>query len=168
MNQQGDYNNPDPAMRGSANPSFESTRGTQAWERPQMERDVASGSVAHLLRQLTTEVTSLFSKEVSLARAEVRENVHELKAGIIGLVMGGVVLLAGAIILLWAAVYGLSNFMDLWLAALIVGGIVSVIGMSMVSAAKSKLGPDVLKTHRTANSLKEDRAVMMNAVKGGR
>jgi hypothetical protein len=128
----------------------------------------ASSSVPHLLRQLTSEVTTLFSKEVSLARAEARETVGEVKTGIVALLSGSGVLLPGLIVLLMAAVYGLANFMDLWLAALIVGGAVTVVGMSMVAAGKHKLGADSIKPDRTAHSLRKDRDTFRHAVKGGR
>jgi uncharacterized BrkB/YihY/UPF0761 family membrane protein len=142
----------------------------EAWDRTQPEREsehVSSGSVPHLLRQLTGEVTTLFVKEVSLARAEVRETVGGIKAGMVSLLSGGIVLHAGFIILLLAAVYGLANYIELWLSALIVGAVVSVIGFSMVSAGKKKLDADTLKPERTVNSLKEDRDAMKSAVKGG-
>lgn len=147
------------------NPNSEYRKTPESWERPQ--EPAASGSVPHLLRLLTSEVTTLFSKEVSLARAEVREAVNGVKTGLVSMVTGGVVLLAGLIILLWSAVYGLANFMDLWLAALIVGGVVALIGFSMVNAGKHKLDADALKPRRTVESIKEDRAVFKHAVKGG-
>ncbi len=128
---------------------------------------VPSGSVPHLLRQLMSEVTILFSKEVSLARAELRENVGGMKTGLIALMSGSIVLLAGVIVLLMAGVYGLATIIDLWLAALIVGGAVTVLGLIMVASGKSKLNGDPLKLRRTAESLREDRQALRYAVKGG-
>jgi hypothetical protein len=151
-----------------ANGEFRNT--SEPWDRAQTTRDsehVSSGTVPHLLRQLTGEVTSLFAKEVSLARAEVRETATGIKTGIVAMTSGSIVLLAGVIVLLMAAVYGLANFMELWLAAFIVGGVVSVIGFVMVSAGKRKLDADALKPQRTVNSIREDREFVKDAVKGG-
>ena len=78
-------------------------------------------SVMGLLRQLTHEVPSLFTKELALAKAEFQASLNSLKAGIAGVAGGAMVLLAGFIILLMAVVYGLSTMMAPWLAALIVG-----------------------------------------------
>jgi hypothetical protein len=142
---------------------------SESWDRAQPESEhVNSGSVPHLLRQLTGEVTGLFIKEVSLARAEVRETVSGIKTGLVSLTMGSIVLLAGVIVLLMAAVYGLSNVMELWLSALIVGGVVTLIGLMMVAAGKRKLDADALKPHRTVNAMKEDRDAVKDAVKGGK
>jgi hypothetical protein len=144
----------------------------EPWETAQQDLGArpanGSTSVPHLLRQLTSEVTTLFSKEISLARAEVRESVQGIKTGIIALVSGSIVLLAGVIVLLMAAVYGLATTMDLWLAALIVGGVVSIAGLVMVASGKNKLDADALKPDRTAHSLRQDRAAMKAAVAGGR
>ncbi|MEY4643124.1 MAG: hypothetical protein RLZZ227_3118 [Pseudomonadota bacterium] len=146
-------------------------RNSQPWDPDQPTRDnehVSSGTVPHLLRQLTGEVTSLFTKEVSLARAELRETVSGIKTGLVSLTSGSIVLLAGVIVLLMAAVYGLAEVMALWLAALIVGGVVSAIGLSMVAVGKRKLDADVLKPQRSIDAVKEDRAAMKAAVTGGR
>ncbi len=48
-----------------------------------------------LLRQLTREVPSLFTKELALAKAELLASLTTLKAGIAGVAGGAIVLLAG-------------------------------------------------------------------------
>lgn len=144
----------------------------EAWGAAEAERErerqqAASVSVPHLLRLLTSEVTTLFSKEISLARAEARESIHEAKAGIVALLGGSVVLLAGLIVLLMAAVYGLATRMELWMAAAIVGGAVTLLGLIMVASGKSKLSADELRPDRTVRALRQDRATMRAAVAGG-
>jgi hypothetical protein len=119
-------------------------------------------SVSHLLRQLSREVTDLFSKEAALARAELRESVHDAKVGLVGMTTGGIVLLAGIIVLCMAAVYGIATVMEIWLAALIVGGAVTVIGLIMFAGGKSKLSSENLRPQHTLGAVKEDR----NALKG--
>ena len=65
-------------------------------------------SVGGLLRQLTREVPSLFTKELALAKAELSESLRATKAGAASVATGGAVLLAGFIVLLMSAVYFLS------------------------------------------------------------
>lgn len=124
------------------------------------ERD--SGSITGLLRQLTHEVTSLFTKEVALAKAEASESLHNAKAGVAAVATGGAVLMAGLIILLLAAVYGLSTVVAPWLAALIVGGVVVVIGLVMVQAGKKKLEARAMRPDRTIHTMQKDK----DALKG--
>lgn len=114
-------------------------------------------SIGGLLRQLTREVPSLFTKELALAKVELSESLQATKAGAASVATGGAVLLAGFFILLMSAVYFLSTMMEPWLAALIVGVVVVVIGMIMVSAGKKKFEASSLKPDRTIHSLQKDK-----------
>lgn len=114
-------------------------------------------SVGGLLRQLTREVPALFTKELALAKAELGESLRATKAGVASVATGGAVLLAGFIVLLFAGVYGLATMMPAWLAALIVGGIVVIIGMAMVAAGKKKFEASSFKPDRTIHSLNKDK-----------
>lgn len=110
-----------------------------------------------LLRSLAHEVPLLLSKEVALAKCEMQENLKSAKAGAISMATGGAVLQAGFIILLLSAVYALSDIVDPWLAALIVGGAVVVVGLVMVMAGKKQVEADSLRPDRTMDSLHKDR-----------
>jgi len=113
-------------------------------------------SVGALLRQLARDVPDLVVKELALARAEIGENLRHTKAGIVSMAGGGAVLLAGLVVLLMSAVYGLSLVLAPWLSALIVGGVVTLIGIGMVAGGKQKLEPHSLKPDRTLHQLHED------------
>ncbi|MBB3101717.1 phage holin family protein [Azomonas macrocytogenes] len=114
-------------------------------------------SVTGLLRQLTREVPMLFTKELALLKAEFSESLQATKAGLASVAVGGAVALAGFIVVLMAAVYGLSLVMQPWLAALIVGAVVTVIGLSMVSAGKKKFEASSLRPSHTMNTLHKDK-----------
>ncbi|MEL7558184.1 phage holin family protein [Stutzerimonas chloritidismutans] len=119
-------------------------------------------SVGGLLRQLTHEVPSLITKELALAKAEMSESIRATKAGAGSVATGGAVLLGGFIVLLMSAVFALSNVVEPWLAALIVGAVVVVIGMIMVSSGKKKFQASSFKPERTIHSVNKDK----EAVKG--
>jgi len=112
--------------------------------RPLGQTDDAS--VVGLLRQLSREVPALFTKELALAKAELQNSLSTLKAGIGAVAGGAIVFLAGFIILLMSAVYGLSMFMAPWLAALIVGVVVMVIGFVMLQSGKKTIRAVSLQT----------------------
>jgi hypothetical protein len=138
-----------------------STTTTTHTDQPTM-RSETDTSVGGLLRQLTHEVPSLITKELALAKAEISESIRATKAGAASVATGGAVLLGGFIVLLMSAVYGLSNIMEPWLAALIVGVVVVVVGMVMVSAGKKKFEATSFKPERTIHSMNKDK----EAVKG--
>jgi xanthine/uracil permease len=121
-------------------------------------------SVVGLLRQLTREVPSLFTKELALAKAELLSSLTTLKAGIAGVAGGAIVLLAGFIILLMSVVYGLSMVMAPWLAALIVGVVVMIIGFAMLQSGKKQFEPSHLKPDRTLDALNKDQEALRRRV----
>jgi drug/metabolite transporter (DMT)-like permease len=117
-------------------------------------------SAVRLLRRLVDEFTVLFRKEIALAKAEVAQGFSQVKAGAISMASGGAVLFAGFLVLLAAAVLGLSNVMPDWLAALIVGAVVSIIGFVLINSGKNKLDPAVLKPERTQHALQKDKEMV--------
>jgi hypothetical protein len=50
----------------------------------------------------------------------------------------------------------LCNVVDPWLAALIVGGVVTLIGVVMLMTGSKKLEPRAVAPRRTAESLRKD------------
>ncbi|WP_332767215.1 phage holin family protein [Pseudomonas koreensis] len=126
--------------------------------RPTANHDDAS--VTGLLRQLSREVPALFTKELALAKAEFQSSLNTLKAGVAAVAGGAIVLLAGLIILLMSAVYGLSMFMAPWLAALIVGVVVMIIGFVMVQSGKKQFEPSHFKPDRTLDALNKDQEAL--------
>lgn len=131
-------------------------RKTTTTTEPGMRTDNDS-SVGGLLRQLTNEVPSLITKELALAKAELSESIRATKAGAASVATGGAVLLGGFIVLLMSAVYALSEVVEPWLAALIVGAVVVVIGLIMVSSGKKKFEASSFKPERTIDSVNKDK-----------
>lgn len=116
-----------------------------------------SRSAGDLLRQLLGDVTTLFRKELALAASEVSHSVDEAKHGAQSMITGGAVLYAGALFLLAAATLWLATFMSSWLAALVVGAVVTVIGAFMVGAGKKRMSARTFTPERTIASLRKDK-----------
>lgn len=114
-------------------------------------------SVAGLIRQLSNEISTLFSKEVELAKSEVSESIDDAKSGAIGMASGGAVLYAGILFLLLAGTTGLATVMAFWVAALIVGAVVTIIGAVMVLSGRKKVKPSSFIPERTIHSMHKDR-----------
>jgi hypothetical protein len=113
-------------------------------------------SVGGLLRQLAREIPLLFTKELALAKAEMRENLRATRAGVAAVATGGAVMLAGLVVLLMAGVYGLGTVLPAWLSALIVGAAALLVGWIMVVAGKKQFEPASLKPDHTLHSLHKD------------
>ncbi|MCI8209817.1 hypothetical protein AUC61_09740 [Pseudomonas sp. S25] len=121
-------------------------------------------SALDLIRQLAHEVPALLSKELALAKAEVRESVQAAKAGVAAVGGGAVVMFAGLVIVLLAAVYALANIMQPWLAALIVGVVAMVIGFIMIQSGKKQFDASNMTPERTVSSLQKDKDAIQRKV----
>ena len=117
-------------------------------------------SVTSLIKELANDVTSLFTKEVALTKAEISQSMSDIQTGARGVLSGGALLQAGFLFLLLAGVLGLAEVMELWLAALIVGAVVMLIGFVMMQSGKKKLEASSLKPQHTINSLHKDQTTI--------
>jgi Putative Actinobacterial Holin-X, holin superfamily III len=119
-----------------------------------------SQSAFGLLRRLTDELATLLRQELALATAEISRSMRVMLAGTASLAVGGAVLFTGILAMLAAAVLGLATVLHPWLAALVIGAAVAVIGIILVSAGIRSLDPSSLKPSRTTESLRRDRDVI--------
>lgn len=116
-------------------------------------------SLTGLLSDLWRESLALVRCETELAKAELARKVDEARTGLAALAMGGAVCFACFMVLLWAAVTALREAMPdrpLWMAPLIVGAVVLVIGLLMLAQGRNRLKADKLTPARTAASLRRD------------
>jgi hypothetical protein len=137
--------------------------GTRSMDPPMANPDRGQ-SVPGLIKSLADDVTRLFAQEIALAKVEVSSAVSDIKAGVLSLAIGLGVLFAGFIVLLGAAVAALALVMDTWLAALIVGGVVALIGLMLLLKAKKSLNPESMVPNRTIESLKKDEEMVKRTV----
>ena len=129
-----------------------------------MNHDRTDKSLPTLFADLTRDIVDLLRKEVALGRAELAQKVSHAQSGVSSVAIGAAIAMAGTVILLLAAVNGLAMVLppDLapWLAPLIVGGVVVLIGYLMLKSGQSNLKAENLVPQRTLNSLRADGAVV--------
>lgn len=119
-------------------------------------------STSDLVGDLLSEVTTLFRKEIQLARTEMSEKVSQAIAGVGSIVVGAVLLMASLVILLQAAVGALERYADIqtpW-AELIVAGLVLLIGFIMLRMGLSSLSLSRLAPSKTVDQIQRDAAVV--------
>jgi hypothetical protein len=128
---------------------------------PPSNGDRESQSALGLLRRLTDELSTLLRQELALAAAEISRSMRVMLAGTASVAVGGAVLFTGVLALLAAAVLGLATVLQPWLAALVIGVAVAIIGIVLVSVGIRSLDPSTLKPSRTAESLRRDKDVII-------
>ncbi|HEY0832738.1 MAG TPA: phage holin family protein [Azospirillum sp.] len=119
---------------------------------PRQERPIA-GLFADLFRETAT----LIRTEIELAKTELSAKAGEAAGGAVFIAAGGLVAFLGAIFLLAAATLALAQVVAPWLAALIVGGVVTAIGVVLMLMGRNRLKPRNLQPERTLETLREDK-----------
>jgi hypothetical protein len=131
---------------------------------PEAEREYQS--IPALLRHLTDELLTLFRQEMALATAEISQALTKLASGVASVAAGAAVLYAGFLTLIAAAVLGLAQTMKPWLAGVVVGAVVTLIGIVLFFAGRKTMDAGNLKPRRTVESLREDKEVVKDALTG--
>lgn len=122
-------------------------------------------SIMDLVRSLADDTRTLFRQEVALVRAEMSEKMEVYQRSMVSLVIGAVFLLAAVLIVLWAVNMGVtalfSNFVDpaiaVWLAPLVLGIIVALIGYAMLKGATSRMKAEGVVPEQTLETLRDDK-----------
>jgi xanthine/uracil permease len=122
-----------------------------------MATNLETRSVGELLRDLANDVTALIRQEMTLARTEAQDKVQQTVVAVMAIVAGALIAFAALIILLDALVYGLTEAgLERWLAALIVGVVVALIGFLLVRKGQKDLSATRLAPERTAANVRKD------------
>lgn len=129
-------------------------------------------SLGDLFSELAGETSNLVRQEVALAQTEITRKVVTLGTNVGFLAVGGAISLLGIVSLLAALVVGLaqllldvakfSPFASVWVSALIVGAIISVIASVIVVSALNSLKKTDVTPQQTVESLKEDAQWVKN------
>jgi hypothetical protein len=114
-------------------------------------------SLGELFGELARETGTLVRQELGLATTELTHKATGIGRDLGFLAVGALVTYAGVLGLLAAAVLGLvAAGLDAWLAALLVGAVVAVVGSILVHRGLTALKHTDLTPRRAVETLKED------------
>ncbi len=142
------------------------------FETPPRELETApreGRSLIALFSDLWRETSALVHNEAELAKAEMSEKVSQVGTGVAAIAIGGAIVFAGFIVLLLAAVNGLALMLPPehagWLAPLIVGLAVILIGFVALGTGRHELKASNLTPERTMHSLRRDSELVKEHVR---
>lgn len=130
-------------------------------------------SLPELVSSLSQDVSTLFRKEVELAKAEAGEKAGQVLTGVGFAAAGGVLALAALAVLLSAIVAGLAALFVAWgmheavataLAALLIALVFGIVAFVLVKKGLDALKGTNLMLNRTADSLQRDVQVVKEKV----
>lgn len=113
-------------------------------------------SLGEVVADVFRDGSELIRQEIELAKTEIRENLSRIAKDGIGVAIGAVLALVGMLALVAAAILGLAEVVPAWLAALIVGGVLALIGLIMVMAGLRGIREGGIAPERTMETLRED------------
>jgi drug/metabolite transporter (DMT)-like permease len=118
-------------------------------------------SVKSLLAELANNMSKLIRQELQLVQVETSEKTSQALEGVFVIIGGLLLAFAALLILLQALVVGLSEFMEPWLASLIVGVAVAVIAFALIKYGQSNLKASNLTPDRTIRVMREQKDMVM-------
>ena len=123
-----------------------------------------SQSIGELLRDLANDSTRLVRDELALAKTEAQEKVSQVGAAVAMMAIGAVLAIPALVLILQAVVTVLSNFMWDWVAMLLVGVVIALVGYLLVRKGQNDLSAGRLAPERTAANLRRDVRLVQEKV----
>jgi uncharacterized membrane protein YqjE len=118
---------------------------------PQMQR-----SVPEVLQDIVSNLQEIIRSEFRLAKTELKEEAARAAKPAATFGFGLVAGFYGIGFLLVAAVYGLSMVMAGWLAALLVGAVLTIVAIALTSSSGKELKSVNAIPDKTVQSLEEN------------
>jgi apolipoprotein N-acyltransferase len=131
-------------------------------------QSVENRSLMSLFKDLWRETSTLVHEEAELAKAELSEKASQVSTGVAAVAIGGAIVFSGFLVLLGAAVGALYLMLDtehrIWLAPLIVGLAVVVIGFIALAMGRRELKAGNLAPTRTMDSMRQNAELVKGHV----
>ena len=122
-----------------------------------MQHTTDDRSLKELIGDLSGSISTLFRKEIQLARAETSEKITQSMVAVGAIAGGAILALAALLVLLQALVIALSELgIPPGWSSLIVGVIVAAIAYFMIHKGTNDLKASSLAPSRTIDSLRSD------------
>jgi hypothetical protein len=113
-----------------------------------------------LFIEFADEMTLLIRQEADLIKVEISEKFSHLGLGLASVMIGGLLASSGLLVLLASAVLALAHLVPTWLAALIVGLIISLAGSAFLLSGRNALKPKNMALRRTAHTFNMEKELV--------
>lgn len=111
--------------------------------------------LGELFSELSQELRTLFQQEMDLFRTEMQSKMVQMVKDVAALGIGGILLYSGFLTLIAAIVFGVAEFIPLWLAALLVAIVFLAVGFAFVQKGRKELTKMKMMPEKSAETLKE-------------
>jgi uncharacterized membrane protein YqjE len=122
-------------------------------------------SVPEVLQDIAGNIQEIIRSEFRLAKTEIKEEASKASRPAETLGAGIVLSFYALGFILFAVVYALSIVIAAWLAALLVGVVLAVLGIALIGSGGKRLKQVNVIPGKTAESLKENMQWAKNQIK---
>jgi hypothetical protein len=121
-------------------------------------RSAEERSIGELFGELSQDMGLLVRQEAQLAKTEMQTKLSKVTTDLVALATGGIVALVGGLALTAAVILLLIDPVGLkpWLAALLVGAVMGIIGWVMLQRGLKDLKGTDPTPRRTVETIKDD------------
>lgn len=134
-------------------------------QRMNENRALENKPLGDLFSDLAGEMSELVRKEVALAKLEVGQKARHVGKNVGYLVIGGAVAYAAMLAIIAGIVMLLDGVMPNWVAAIVVGVVVGIVGWLLIGKARAALQATDITPQQTVETLKEDAAWVKQQIK---
>ena len=120
---------------------------------------VSDKSAGQLMKEVTEDLSTLFRKEIELAKQEIGQSIAEKVKGAVIIAIAGTLAFFALIFMLLAIRDGFDNFLWTWLADIATAVVLLVIGALGALVAKNKLTKPI-SADMTKQTIKDDVEMM--------
>ena len=116
-------------------------------------------SAGQLMKEVTEDLSTLFRKEIELAKQEIGQSIAEKVKGAVMIAIAGTLAFFALIFMLLAIRDGFDNFLWTWLADIATAVVLLVLGGLGALVAKNKLAKPI-SADMTKQTIKDDVEMM--------
>ena len=120
---------------------------------------VSDKSAGQLMKEVTEDLSTLFRKEIELAKQEIGQSIAEKVKGAVIIAIAGTLAFFALIFMLLAIRDGFDTFLWTWLADIATAVVLLVIGALGALVAKNKLSKPI-SADMTKQTIKDDVEMM--------
>ena len=113
-------------------------------------------TLGEVLGDVTNDLSTLVRDEIALAKTEIQQTISEAVKDLVFIVVGGFFAYTGLLALIAAAILGLANVIAPWLSALLIGGVIVLIGVVLLLRGINNISNLSVVPERTAKTVQED------------
>jgi len=114
------------------------------------------GGLSTLLGGIANDVQDLVRGEIALARSEMEQKFERFVLAVIWLLGGALLGFAGLVVALEGVAAALALALPVWLASLIIGIVIVVLGAAFAKSGLTMMSLKSLTPDRTADNIQKD------------